>query len=47
MEKALFALVLLSYLQAFTDGNKRVARITANALLEARNLLAQTIICFL
>jgi len=34
-EKALFALVLLSYLQAFTDGNKRVARITANALLIA------------
>jgi Fic family protein len=34
-EKALFALVLLSYLQAFTDGNKRVARITANALLMA------------
>ncbi|MDR1730173.1 MAG: Fic family protein [Prevotellaceae bacterium] len=34
-EKALFALVLLSYLQAFTDGNKRVARITANALLVA------------
>ena len=34
-EKALFALVLLSYLQAFSDGNKRVARITANALLIA------------
>ena len=34
-EKALFALVLLSYLQAFSDGNKRVARITANALLMA------------
>jgi len=34
-EKALFALVLLSYIQAFTDGNKRVARITANALLMA------------
>jgi len=34
-EKALFALVLLSYLQAFSDGNKRVARITANALLLA------------
>jgi len=34
-EKALFALVLLSYLQAFTDGNKRMARITANALLIA------------
>lgn len=34
-EKALFALVLLSYLQAFSDGNKRIARITANALLMA------------
>ena len=34
-EKALFALVLLSYIQAFTDGNKRVARIMANALLIA------------
>ncbi len=34
-EKAMLALVLLSYLQAFTDGNKRVARITANALLLA------------
>jgi len=34
-EKALFALVLLSYIQAFVDGNKRVARITANALLIA------------
>jgi len=34
-EKALFALVLLSYIQAFSDGNKRVARITANVLLIA------------
>ncbi|MDR2908179.1 MAG: Fic family protein [Bacteroidales bacterium] len=34
-EKALFALVLLSYIQAFADGNKRIARITANALLVA------------
>jgi Fic family protein len=34
-EKALFALVLLSYIQAFTDGNKRMARIMANALLIA------------
>jgi Fic family protein len=32
-EKALLALVLLSYIQAFADGNKRLARITANALL--------------
>ena len=36
-EKALFALVLLSYIQAFSDGNKRVARITANALFIANN----------
>jgi len=36
-EKALFALVLLSYIQPFSDGNKRVARITANALLMANN----------
>ena len=35
-EKALFVLVLLSYIQAFTDGNKRLARIAANSLLIAR-----------
>lgn len=34
-EKALFVLVLLSYIQAFTDGNKRIARITSNAILIA------------
>ena len=34
-EKALLVLVLLSYIQPFSDGNKRVARITANALLIA------------
>lgn len=34
-EKALYILVLLSYIQAFNDGNKRVARITSNALLIA------------
>lgn len=34
-EKALLALVLLSYIQAFSDGNKRTARITSNALLIA------------
>ncbi len=34
-EKALLALVLLSYIQAFMDGNKRTARITSNALLIA------------
>jgi Fic family protein len=36
-EKALFSLVLLSYIQPFLDGNKRVARIAANALLIAYN----------
>lgn len=34
-EKALLALLLLSYIQAFADGNKRTARITSNALLIA------------
>ena len=34
-EKALLALVLLSYIQAFADGNKRTARIISNALLIA------------
>ena len=34
-EKALLALVLLSYIQAFADGNKRTARITINAILIA------------
>lgn len=32
-EKALLALVLLSYIQAFSDGNKRTARIISNAIL--------------
>lgn len=34
-DKALLALVLLSYIQAFVDGNKRTARITSNAILIA------------
>lgn len=34
-EKALLVLVLLSYIQAFTDGNKRTARICSNAILMA------------
>lgn len=34
-EKALLTLVLLSYIQAFNDGNKRVARIVSNAVLIA------------
>ncbi|MCK4678182.1 MAG: Fic family protein [Bacteroidales bacterium] len=32
-EKALLVLVLLSYIQAFADGNKRTARIISNAVL--------------
>lgn len=32
-EKGLLALVLLSYIQAFSDGNKRTARIISNAIL--------------
>ncbi|HVI48928.1 MAG TPA: Fic family protein [Chitinophaga sp.] len=34
-EKSLLALVLLSYIQAFADGNKRTARIISNAILIA------------
>ncbi len=34
-EKAFFSLILLSYIQAFGDGNKRTARIISNALLIA------------
>lgn len=34
-EKALLALILISYIQPFMDGNKRTARITSNALLVA------------
>ncbi len=34
-EKALLALVLLSYIQAFIDGNKRTARIVSNGILIA------------
>lgn len=36
-EQALLALVLLSYIQAFTDGNKRTARIISNGILIANN----------
>lgn len=35
--KALMALVLLSYIQAFNDGNKRTARIISNAILISHN----------
>ena len=36
-EKALLALVLISYIQPFMDGNKRTARIVSNALLINQN----------
>lgn len=36
-EKALLALVLLSYIQPFADGNKRTARIVSNSLLIANS----------
>jgi Fic family protein len=32
-EKALLALVLISYIQPFMDGNKRTARIVSNSIL--------------
>lgn len=36
-EKALLALVLLSYIQPFNDGNKRTARIVSNSILLAND----------
>ena len=36
-EKSFLALVLLSYIQAFEDGNKRTARMISNAILLAHN----------
>ena len=36
-EKSFYTLVLLSYIQAFDDGNKRTARIVSNAILIANN----------
>jgi len=36
-EKALLALVLISYIQPFMDGNKRTARIVSNAILIYHN----------
>jgi Fic family protein len=36
-EKALLTLVLLSYIQAFNDGNKRTARIISNAIFMGNN----------
>lgn len=35
--KALLSLVLLSYIQAFNDGNKRTARIVSNAILISKD----------
>ena len=35
LEKSLLSFVLLSYIQAFVDGNKRTARIVSNAVLIA------------
>lgn len=36
-EKALLLLLLISYIQAFNDGNKRTARIISNAILISHN----------
>ena len=33
LEQALLALILISYIQPFVDGNKRTARIVSNAIL--------------
>lgn len=37
-EKALLTLMLIAYIQPFTDGNKRTSRLMANALLISRFL---------
>jgi len=37
LEKAFLAVVLISYIQAFEDGNKRTARMFSNAILLAYN----------
>lgn len=37
IEKSLLALVVLSYIQPFVDGNKRTARIISNAVLLAHD----------
>lgn len=36
-EKAFLALILISYIQPFEDGNKRISRIVANAILHAQD----------
>ena len=38
-EKAFISLILLSYIQAFEDGNKRIARMLSNAILLANNAM--------
>lgn len=38
-DKALFAWVLLSYIRAFTDGNKRTARIISNGIVYKKAML--------
>jgi len=37
LEKALIAIIMISYIQPFEDGNKRTGRILANAILLANN----------
>lgn len=37
-EKAFLALLLIAYIQPFSDGNKRTSRLAANALLIANSL---------
>jgi Fic family protein len=37
LEKALIALAMIAYIQPFSDGNKRTARMLANALLLAHD----------
>lgn len=37
LEKALITIAMISYIQPFTDGNKRTARMLANAVLLANN----------
>lgn len=37
IEKALFTVLMISYIQPFEDGNKRTGRILANAILYANN----------
>jgi len=38
LEKAFLSLIMLSYIQAFEDGNKRTARMVANAILIAGDI---------